>query len=85
MSGYAIQIGAYSTPGLSEEAWRALQAAMPDKTSGLSNATTRVEIGGHTFYRAVVRGFPSSAAASVFCHTLRASGRACLLVAGGRP
>jgi hypothetical protein len=85
VGGHAVQIGAYSAAGMSEEAWRALQAAMPDKTSGLSNATTRVEVGGHTFYRAIVQGFPTGAAAAAFCQTLRASGRGCLVVLGVKP
>jgi hypothetical protein len=85
VGGYAVQIGAYSTAGMSEEAWQALKAALPDKTSGLSNATTRVEVGGRIFYRAIVQGFPSSAAAAAFCQTLRASGRACLMAPSVRP
>jgi len=83
--GHAVQIGAYSSAALSEGAWQALKAAVPDKTTGLSNATTRVEVGGHTFYRAIVQGFPTSAAASAFCDTLRASGRACFVVVGAKP
>jgi hypothetical protein len=83
--GYAVQIGAYAAPTLAEDAWRALKAAMPDKTSDLSNATTRVEVGGRTFYRAIVSGFASPAAASAFCQKLKASGRACLPAPGGRP
>jgi hypothetical protein len=81
----AVQIGAYSTPGMADGAWRTLKAAIPDKTSGLSNATTRVEVGGRIFYRAIVQGFPSGAAAAAFCQTLRASGRACLIAGGVRP
>jgi len=84
-SGYAVQIGAYTSPGVAEDAWRALKASMPDKFSGLSNATTRVEVGGHTFYRALVQGFPSRAAAATFCQSLRASGRACLMAPGVGP
>ncbi len=83
--GHAVQIGAYSSPGLSEGAWQALKAVLPDKIGGLSNATTRVEVGGHTFYRAIVQGFPTSAAASAFCEAVRASGRACFVVVGARP
>lgn len=83
--GYTVQIGAYSTERMAEEAWRTLKAAMPDKTEGLSNTTPRVEVGGHTFYRAMVQGFPSSAAASTFCQSLRASGRACMVVPGAKP
>ncbi len=85
VGGYAVQIGAYSTPGLSQESWRSLRTAMPAKTNGLSNATTRVEVGGHTFYRAIVQGFPSGPAAETFCQTLRAAGRACFVVPGVRP
>jgi hypothetical protein len=83
--GYAVQIGAYTAAGVAEDAWRALKAAMPDKLSGLSNATTHVEVGGHTFYRAIVQGFPSRAAAATFCQSLRASGRACLMAPGVGP
>jgi hypothetical protein len=83
--GYAVQIGAYSTADMSQEAWRALKAAMPDKLSGLSNATTRIEVGGRVFYRAIVQGFSSSAAAAAFCQNLRASGRACLMASGFKP
>jgi hypothetical protein len=78
--GYAVQIGAYSTPAVAQGAWRALQTAMPEKTSGLSNATRRIEVGGRIFYRALIEGFPSRAAAAAFCQTLRASGRPCLIV-----
>jgi len=85
VAGYAAQIGAYSKPALSEAAWRALQAAMPDKTTGLSNATTRAKVGGRIFYRAIVKGFPSGAAAEAFCQSLRGSGRPCLVVAGVTP
>ncbi len=85
VGGHAVQIGAYSTAEMSQEAWRALKAAMPDKTSGLSNATTRVQVGGRIFYRAIVQGFPSSVAAAAFCQTLRASGRACLPVSSVKP
>jgi hypothetical protein len=85
VGGYAVQIGAYSTAAMSQEAWRALKAAMPDKTTSLSNATTRVQVGGHTFYRAIVQGFPSNAAAATFCESLRASGRACLMAGGVKP
>ncbi len=82
---YAIQIGAYSTAAMSEGAWRALHASLPEKTNGLSNATTRVQVRGRVFYRAIVQGFPSSAAASAFCQSLRASGRPCLIASGSNP
>ncbi len=85
VAGYAAQIGAYSKAELSVEAWRALQAALPDKTRGLSNATARVQVGGRTFYRATVQGFSSGAAAEAFCQSLRAAGRPCLVVAAVRP
>jgi len=83
--GSAAQIGAYSTAAMSEEAWRALKAALPDRTNGLSNATTRVEVGGRIFFRAIVQGFPSTAAASAFCQTLKVSGRPCLVAKGVKP
>jgi hypothetical protein len=82
--GYAAQIGAFSTAAMSQDAWRALKAAQPDQTRGLSNATTAVAVHGRTVYRALVEGFPSSEAAAAFCRTLKASGRPCLVALGGR-
>jgi hypothetical protein len=84
-AAYAVQIGAYSTPRGSDEAWRALQSALPDKTHGLSKATTPVRAGGRTLYRTVVKGFASIEAAAAFCRVLQTSGRPCLIVGAGGP
>jgi hypothetical protein len=70
---------------MSDEAWRALKAALPGQTKGLSSATTTVAVHGRTVYRALVEGFPSSEAAAAFCRTLKASGRPCLVALGGKP
>jgi hypothetical protein len=76
----AAQIGAYSSAAASEEAWQALQTALPAQMSGLSKVTAPARAGGRTLYRTIVEGFPSTAAAASFCQALRASGRPCLLV-----
>ncbi len=85
VGGYAVQIGAYSTPAASEAAWKALKGAMPDKTTGLLKTATPVRAGAHTLYRTTLQGFASGATALAFCQTLRASGRPCLVVGVVKP
>jgi hypothetical protein len=74
-----VQIGAFSTPAASEKSWSALRAALPNITRDLSNTTSPTQIGGRTLYRTILHGFSSGAAAQSFCHTLRMSGKTCLV------
>jgi hypothetical protein len=84
-SGYAVQIGAFSSIAATDAAWEALKADMPAATGGLSKAIRPIEIQGRPLYRTIIHGFPSSAAAASFCQTLQTAGRPCLTLGGGRP
>lgn len=75
--GSVVQIGAFSSMGLSEKGWADVSSAMSAEMSGKMKKVEAVEKDGKTFYRTSVAGFPNRTAAEAFCRSLTAKGHAC--------
>jgi hypothetical protein len=74
-AGFAVQIGAFATEALADEALRRRLAG-----SGATGvAAEPASAGGQTLYRALLTGFSSSAQAQAACDRLRQAGAACIV------
>jgi hypothetical protein len=66
-----------STP--SDADARSLIAALGSKLGGREAWVEKADVGGRTWYRAVVGGFADSGEANGFCAGLKAAGRGCFV------
>ena len=76
--GPVAQIGSVT----SDADARGLLRALGSRIGGRATWVEKAEVGGRTWFRAVVGGFGDSADANRFCAELKAAGRACLVRAG---
>lgn len=74
-----VQIGAYSSPALSDKGFSDVSAAMAGEMAGKSKRVEALDKGGKTLYRTSVAGFSSRAAADAFCKSLAAKGKICFV------
>jgi cell division protein FtsN len=74
-AGIVAQVGASAS---NAEA-KSLLAALGGRADGRRTWVEQAEVGGRTWYRAVVGGFADSADAQAFCARLKAGGRPCFL------
>ena len=77
-SGLVAQVGA--SP--SDADAKGLLAALGARVEGRQTWVEKADVGGKTWYRAVVGGFADGADAQAFCSGLKAAGRACFLRPG---
>lgn len=77
-SGYAVQLGAFSSAGAVDQAWRKLSSRYQNIRSFTSIAN-RTQVKGRTFHRLALSGFESRADAERLCGQLRAKGSVCFV------
>lgn len=79
--GALLQIGAYRTDALAEQAWQAFLAEHVDIVSGLATDVQMVDLGARgVWHRLRIGPFSSSDAASTTCDSLKARGADCFTV-----
>ena len=74
-----VQIGAFSTRAMADEAWTADAAAAPGAMAGRSKRVTQIERDGRTLYRVSITGFASHEAAAALCGRLKAAAHSCIV------
>jgi hypothetical protein len=74
-----VQIGAFRSEALARAALANLAAAFPVDVGGRPTQVVAAQVKGETFYRGLVGGFPSRAAATTFCSALQSRNRACFV------
>ena len=74
-----VQIGAFSTRAMADEAWTADAAAAPGAMAGRSKRVTQIERDGRTLYRVSITGFASREAATALCGRLKAAAHSCIV------
>ncbi len=72
-----VQFAALSSKQNALNEWTELQAALPGLLGGRQPLVSQVEVDGHTFWRLRTGGFANIAAATRFCASVRAQGKAC--------
>ncbi len=78
LGGARVQLGAYNSKAIAEEAWRRLIKRFEDLGTA-KHAVEPVETGGKTLYR-LRMGAADRAAASALCGRLRVAGENCFVV-----
>jgi len=77
-----LQVGAFPSQVLADEAWRNFQAQFPVIATGLSPNVQAADLGERgTWYRVRIGPFADDAAASAACEQLKAAGGNCFLAA----
>jgi len=72
------QIGAFSTAALADKGWNEIAHFDPTGMAGKGKQVQPTSHNGATFYRTIVTGFPSHAAAVAFCAKLTAAHKPCI-------
>ncbi len=80
-TGTEVQFAALSSKENALSEWGKLQASMPDLLNGRQPLVSKVELGGHVFWRLRTGGFENIAQATSFCTSVRAKGMACDIAA----
>lgn len=79
--GALLQIGAYRTDALAEQAWQEFLAEHVDIVSGLATDVQAVDLGARgVWHRLRIGPFSSSEAANTTCNSLKARGADCFAV-----
>ncbi|MBO9574771.1 MAG: SPOR domain-containing protein [Sphingobium sp.] len=78
LSGARVQIGAYNSKAIADEAWKRLGKRFPD-LGGANHAIEPVTVGGKTLYRLRI-GAGDKTGASAICGRLRVAGENCWVV-----
>jgi cell division protein FtsN len=77
---YVLQIGAYTSQGDADAAWKAYKARHAGLLSGYSDDVQQADLGPKgTWYRLRIGGLSDKQAASALCDRLKADGGACIL------
>jgi cell division protein FtsN len=80
--GALLQVGAFPSQVLADEAWRNFQAQFPAIATGLSPNVQAADLGERgTWYRVRIGPFADDAAANAACEQLKAAGGNCFLAA----
>jgi cell division septation protein DedD len=78
LSGARVQIGAYNSKAIAEEAWKRLNKRF-DELAGTKHAIEPVTLGGRTLHRLRI-GASDRASANALCGRLRVAGENCWVV-----
>lgn len=79
--GTQVQLAALGSEAAAMNEWKRLERRMPRLLDGRTPSVTRVEHGGHVFYRLRTGGFPGTAQAGAFCAEVKAKGGGCAIAA----
>jgi len=78
-AGAVVQIGAFSSERLADQAWNGAAEVAPGAMAGKGKHVTAMEKDGVTLYRTAITGFASRDAATALCAKLQASGKSCFV------
>jgi hypothetical protein len=78
--GYAVQIGAFSSPALADKSWNAVAGMAPSAMAGKGKRVAQItKTDGTILYRTAITGFGSREDAEALCAKLAAAGRTCFV------
>jgi hypothetical protein len=78
--GFAVQIGAFSSPSLADKSWNSAAGLAPGVMAGKGKHVVALnKPDGTTLYRTTITGFSTRGEAQAMCAKLTAAGRACLV------
>ena len=72
-----MQLASLPTEQAAKDQWALLQRRLPDLLHGREPALSKVDVGGHTWWRVRTGGFADPAEAKSFCDKIRAKGEGC--------
>jgi len=72
-----VQLAALSSEQAAHEEWALLLRRWPDLLRGHQPSFSRIDAGGHVFWRVRAGGFQDLPAATMFCERIRAQGGGC--------
>jgi len=73
----SVQIAALASEDAARKEWQQLEKRMPELLGGKQPVFSRIERGGHTFWRIRTAGFADVAQARSFCDHVRSKGAGC--------
>jgi Flp pilus assembly protein TadD len=76
-NGVSVQLAALNSQDDAQREWNSVTSAQPALFSGKQPEIEPVTVGGQTYYRLRVGGFPDKAAAAQFCGEVVAGGHPC--------
>lgn len=74
-----VQIGAFSSESLADQAWSGAAAVAPGSMVGKGKRVVAMDKDGTTLYRTAITGFASRDAAQALCDKLKATGASCFV------
>ena len=74
-----VQIGAFSSEHLADQAWSAAAAVAPGAMAGKNKRVVALDKDGTTLYRTAITGFASRDAAQALCDKLKSDGKTCFV------
>ena len=74
-----VQIGAFSSENLADQAWSGAAAVAPGSMAGKGKRVVAMDKDGTTLYRTAITGFASRDAAQALCDKLKATGANCFV------
>jgi hypothetical protein len=78
--GYAVQIGAFSSPALADKSWNAVAGLAPGAMAGKGKRVAQItKSDGTILYRTSITGFGAREDAEALCAKLTAAGRTCFV------
>jgi cell division protein FtsN len=79
-AGFAVQIGAFSSPSLADKSWNSAAGLAPGAMAGKGKHIVALnKADGTTLYRTAITGFATRGEAQAMCAKLTAAGRACFV------
>ena len=79
VSGFVVQIGAFSSESLANKSWDGAAGVAPGDMAGKGKHIAPMSKDGATLYRVAITGFSNRADAQALCAKLIAAGRTCFV------
>ncbi|HEY1561029.1 MAG TPA: SPOR domain-containing protein [Caulobacteraceae bacterium] len=79
VSGFVVQIGAFSSETLANKSWDGAAGVAPGAMAGKGKHIAPMSKDGATLYRVAITGFSNRADAQALCAKLTAAGRTCFV------
>jgi cell division septation protein DedD len=79
VSGFVVQIGAFSSEALANKSWDGAAGVAPGAMAGKGKNIAPMNKDGATLYRVAITGFSNRADAQALCAKLSAAGRTCFV------
>lgn len=79
MAKVSAQVAAAGSPAEAARVLERLKAQFSEPMAGLDTRVVKAVVGGKTYHRAIVLGFPDRASAAAFCTALKMANQACFV------